>query len=76
MNGLKEEMDKYLKMISPEFHNGIQQKLSMIRGKVDDHKKKIKELNKEILNYEQEHLEQMDDYSFKLKSLEMYRLKN
>jgi len=27
----------------------------MIRGKVDDLKKKIKEINKDILSYEQEH---------------------
>ena len=49
--------EKYVKMMSSEFQSGIQQKLSMIRGKVDELKKKIKELNKEILSYEQEHLE-------------------
>lgn len=38
-------------MISNDFQNGIQQKLSTIRGKVDELKKKIKEINKEILSY-------------------------
>ena len=34
--------EKYVKMMSSEFQSGIQQKLSMIRGKVDELKKKIK----------------------------------
>lgn len=32
---LKAVQSKYLNMISSEFQNGIQQKLSTIRGKVD-----------------------------------------
>ena len=45
--------NKYEKLINTEYQNGIQQKLSMIRRKVDDLKKKIKEINKDILSYEQ-----------------------
>ena len=45
--------NKYEKLINTDYQNGIQQKLSMIRGKVDDLKKKIKEINKDILSYEQ-----------------------
>ncbi len=41
--------------MSAEYQSGLQQKLSMIRGKVDDLKKKIKEINKDILAIEQEH---------------------
>jgi predicted translin family RNA/ssDNA-binding protein len=52
---LTEVRKKYEKLIDIEYQNGIQQKLSMIRGKVDDLKKKIKEINKDILSYEQEH---------------------
>lgn len=43
--------NKYEKLINTDYQNGIQQKLSMIRGKVDDLKKKIKEINKDILSY-------------------------
>lgn len=39
---LTEFRKKYEKLIDTEYQNGIQQKLSMIRGKVDDLKKKIK----------------------------------
>jgi predicted translin family RNA/ssDNA-binding protein len=52
---LTEVRKKYEKLIDIEYQNGIQQKLSMIRGKVDDLKKKIKEINKDILSFEQEH---------------------
>lgn len=52
---LTEVRKKYEKLIDIQYQNGIQQKLSMIRGKVDDLKKKIKEINKDILSYEQEH---------------------
>ena len=52
--------NKYEKLINTDYQNGIQQKLSMIRGKVDDLKKKIKEINKDILSYEQEHAELID----------------
>lgn len=55
LTGLTEIRKKYEKLIDIEYQNGIQQKLSMIRGKVDDLKKKIKEINKDILSYEQEH---------------------
>jgi len=48
----------------------------MIRGKVDDLKKKIKEINKDILSSEQEHSVLIDEYSFELKTLESYKLKN
>jgi len=44
----------------------------MIRGKVDDLKKKIKEINKDILSYEQEHAELIDEYSFEIKTYEWY----
>lgn len=50
-----ETRKKYEKLIDTEYQNGIQQKLSTIRGKVDDLKKKIKEINKDILSSEQEH---------------------
>ena len=52
--------NKYEKLINTDYQNGIQQKLSMIRGKVDDLKKKIKEINKDISSYEQEHAELID----------------
>jgi hypothetical protein len=45
----------------------------MIRGKVDDLKKKIKEINKDILSYEQEHSELIDEYSFEVRNLEICR---
>jgi len=48
----------------------------MIRGKVDDLKKKIKEINKDILSYEQEHAELIDEYSFEIKTYECYKEKN
>lgn len=48
----------------------------MIRGKVDDLKKKIKEINKDILSYEQEHSELIDEYSFEIKTYESYQEKN
>lgn len=48
----------------------------MIRGKVDDLKKKIKEINKDILSSEQEHSVLIDEYSFELKTLQSYREKN
>ena len=48
----------------------------MIRGKVDDLKKKIKEINKDILSLEQEHREMMDDYSYRCNCLTDYKLKN
>ena len=54
---------KYEKLIDSDYQNGIQQKLSMIRGKVDDLKKKIKEINKDILSSEQEHSVLIDEYS-------------
>lgn len=60
LTGLTEIRKKYEKLIDIEYQNGIQQKLSMIRGKVDDLKKKIKEINKDILSYEQEHSELID----------------
>ena len=41
---LTERRKKYEKLIDTQYQNGIQQKLSMIRGKVDDLKKKIKEI--------------------------------
>jgi|688.fasta_scaffold175233_1 hypothetical protein len=40
----------------------------MIRGKVDDLKKKIKEINKDTLSYEQEHSELIDEFSYELKT--------
>lgn len=67
---------KYQKLIDTEYQNGIQQKLSMIRGKVDDLKKKIKEINKDILSYEQEHSDIIDDYSFDVRTLESYIERN
>ena len=57
---LTERRKKYEKLIDTQYQNGIQQKLSMIRGKVDDLKKKIKEINKDILAYQQEHSELID----------------
>jgi len=48
----------------------------MIRGKVDDLKKKIKEINKDILSLEQEHKELMDDYSYRCNCLTDYKAKN
>jgi hypothetical protein len=60
LTSLTEIRKKYEKLIDIEYQNGIQQKLSMIRGKVDDLKKKIKEINKDILSYEQEHSELID----------------
>jgi len=48
----------------------------MIRGKVDDLKKKIKEINKDILSNEQEHGELIDEYSFELKTYECYKDNN
>ena len=48
---LGEIHNKYEKLINTDYQNGIQQKFSMIRGKVDDLKKKIKEINKDILSY-------------------------
>lgn len=67
---------KYEKLINTDYQNGIQQKLSMIRGKVDDLKKKIKEINKDILSYEQEHSELIDEYSFEVRNLELCRERN
>ena len=67
---------KYEKLIDTDYQNGIQQKLSTIRGKVDDLKKKIKEINKDILSNEQEHSELIDEYSFELKNYEHYRHNN
>lgn len=64
LTALTETRKKYEKLIDTEYQNGIQQKLSMIRGKVDDLKKKIKEINKDILSYEQEHGELIDEFSF------------
>lgn len=61
--------NKYEKLINTDYQNGIQQKLSMIRGKVDDLKKKIKEINKDILSYEQEHSELIDEYSYEVRNL-------
>jgi uncharacterized coiled-coil DUF342 family protein len=60
LTSLQEIRKKYEKLIDTDYQNGIQQKLSMIRGKVDDLKKKIKEINKDILSYEQEHSELID----------------
>lgn len=57
---LTDRRKKYEKLIDTQYQNGIQQKLSMIRGKVDDLKKKIKEINKDILAYQQEHSELID----------------
>ena len=68
--------NKYEKLINTDYQNGIQQKLSMIRGKVDDLKKKIKEINKDILSYEQEHAELIDDYSYDVRNLEILKEKN
>lgn len=68
--------NKYEKLINTEYQNGIQQKLSMIRGKVDDLKKKIKEINKDILSYEQQHAELIDEYSFEVRNLELLKQKN
>lgn len=48
----------------------------MIRGKVDDLKKKIKEINKDILSSEQQHSVLIDEYSYELKTLQSYREKN
>jgi hypothetical protein len=42
LSTLTEVRKKYEKLIDTDYQNGIQQKLSMIRGKVDDLKKKIK----------------------------------
>ena len=52
-----------MKLISSEYQSALQQKLSVIRGNVDDLKKKIKEINKEINGFEQEHKLMMDEYS-------------
>jgi flagellar biosynthesis/type III secretory pathway chaperone len=60
LTSLQDIRKKYEKLIDTDYQNGIQQKLSMIRGKVDDLKKKIKEINKDILSYEQEHSELID----------------
>ena len=60
LTSLQEIRKKYEKLIDTDYQNGIQQKLSMNRGKVDDLKKKIKEINKDILSYEQEHSELID----------------
>lgn len=68
--------NKYEKLINTDYQNGIQQKLSMIRGKVDDLKKKIKEINKDILSYEQEHADIIDDYSYDVRNLKILREKN
>ena len=68
--------NKYEKLINTDYQNGIQQKLSMIRGKVDDLKKKNKEINKDILSYEQEHAELIDDYSYDVRNLEILKEKN
>lgn len=73
LTSLTEVRKKYEKLIDIEYQNGIQQKLSMIRGKVDDLKKKIKEINKDILSYEQEHSELIDEFSFELKTYESYK---
>lgn len=51
LTSLQDIRKKYEKLIDTDYQNGIQQKLSMIRGKVDDLKKKIKEINKDILSY-------------------------
>jgi len=63
-------------MISNEFQNSIQQRLSTTRGKVDELKKKIKEISKETTSIEQEYLEGIDDYSLCLKLLEDYQQQN
>lgn len=76
LSSLQDIRKKYEKLIDTDYQNGIQQKLSMIRGKVDDLKKKIKEINKDILSYEQEHSELIDEYSFEIKQLEACREKN
>lgn len=76
LTALQDIRKKYEKLIDTDYQNGIQQKLSMIRGKVDDLKKKIKEINKDILSYEQEHSELIDECSFEIKTLESYREKN
>ena len=55
LNALKSTQEKYLKLLSSDYQSHLQQKLSMIRGKVDDLKKQIKEINKDILSLEQEH---------------------
>lgn len=60
LTSLQDIRKKFEKLIDTDYQNGIQQKLSMIRGKVDDLKKKIKEINKDILSYEQEHSELID----------------
>ena len=67
VNALQEKY--FQKMVSNDFQSNIREKLSTIRGKVEELKKKIKELNKEILSYEQEHIEEIDDYSLTLQNL-------
>ena len=73
VTSLKQTQANYLMLISAEFQNGIQHKLSTIRGKVDELKKKIKEINKETLNYEQEHQEVLDNYSFSIRIVSTYK---
>ena len=67
---------KYERLIDTEFQNLIQQNYSTIRGKVDDLKKKIKEINKDILSFEQEHSELIDELSNQISIYEDQKEKN